>query len=193
MAGRRTDAREKMVRAAGQCLRERGYHATAFSDVLALSEAPRGSVYFHFPGGKAQLAVEAAELHVREQVAQIDRAAAAAESPVELVRAYLGQARENLVAADYRQGCALAPLVIESVSGSDELDAMGGKAFSAISESLTAHFAAFGIDEAAARRFAHAAVAGMEGALVTARALRSTEPFEAMSAVLESQAALLGK
>jgi hypothetical protein len=33
----------------------------------------------------------------------------------------------------------------------------------------------------------------MEGALVTARALRSTEPFEAMSAVLENQATLLGE
>jgi hypothetical protein len=28
--------------------------------VLKLSEAPRGSVYIHFPGGKAQLATEAA-------------------------------------------------------------------------------------------------------------------------------------
>jgi TetR/AcrR family transcriptional repressor of lmrAB and yxaGH operons len=191
MAARRTDARQKMVLAARQRFRERGYHATALSDVLTLSEAPRGSVYFHFPGGKAQLAVEAAELHVREQVERIDRAAAAAGSPAGLVRAYLGMARENLVASAYREGCTLAPLVIESAGGSDELGDIGGRGFSAIIESLAAHFAAFGLDDAAARRLAHTTVAGMEGALVTSRALRSTEPFDALLAVLENQVALL--
>ncbi len=50
-----------MVQAAKQLIREGGYGATAFSDVLTLSGAPRGSVYFHFPGGKAQLGMEAAE------------------------------------------------------------------------------------------------------------------------------------
>jgi AcrR family transcriptional regulator len=52
----RSDAKQKMVQAAKQLMRERGYNATAFSDVLKLSGAPRGSVYFHFPGGKAELA-----------------------------------------------------------------------------------------------------------------------------------------
>jgi AcrR family transcriptional regulator len=187
MAARRTDARQKMVLAARQRLRERGYHATALSDVLTLSEAPRGSVYFHFPGGKAQLAVEAAELHVREQVERIDRAAAASGSPAGLVRAYLGMARENLVASAYQQGCTLAPLVIESVGGSDELGDIGSRGFSAIIESLAAHFAALGLDDGAARRLAHTTVAGMEGALVTSRALRSTEPFDALLAALENQ------
>ena len=56
--GKRSDTKQKMVQAARQLIRERGYHATAFSDVLELSGAPRGSVYFHFPGGKTQLAIE---------------------------------------------------------------------------------------------------------------------------------------
>ena len=73
--GQRSDARQKMVQAARQLIRERGYGATAFSDVLTLSGAPRGSVYFHFPGGKAQLGMEAAEAHAHEQIEIIDRAA----------------------------------------------------------------------------------------------------------------------
>jgi TetR/AcrR family transcriptional regulator, lmrAB and yxaGH operons repressor len=64
----RSDAKQRMVLAARQLIRERGYHATAISDVLERSGAPRGSVYFHFPGGKPQLAVEAAEAHAHEQV-----------------------------------------------------------------------------------------------------------------------------
>src|SRR6185437_741270 len=73
--GRRSDTRQKIVQAARQLIRERGYNATAFSDVLELSGAPRGSVYYHFPGGKTQLAMEAAEAHAHEQVTVIDQAA----------------------------------------------------------------------------------------------------------------------
>ncbi|MFD4673283.1 TetR/AcrR family transcriptional regulator [Lentzea sp. NPDC058450] len=188
MAGRRSDARQKMVSAARELFREQGYHATALSDVLKRSEAPRGSVYFHFPGGKAELAVEAAALHSQEQVATIDRAAAAATSPAELVRAYLEQARTNLLASDYRQGCAVAPLVIESTRDSEELDAAGGRSFATIIAALAGHFAAFAMAPDDARRLADATVAGAEGALITARALRDDAPFDAMIDVLTRSA-----
>lgn len=48
-----------MIRGATEVLGRRGLHATAFSEVLALTGASRGSIYHHFPGGKAEL-VEAA-------------------------------------------------------------------------------------------------------------------------------------
>ena len=87
--GQRSDARQKMVQAAKQLIREGGYGATAFSDVLTLSGAPRGSVYFHFPGGKAQLGMEAAEAHAHEQVEIIDRAAGEAKLAGQLIERYV--------------------------------------------------------------------------------------------------------
>ena len=86
--GQRSDAKVKMVTAARQLIRERGYHATALSDVVELSAAPRGSVYFHFPGGKTQLAVEAAKAYAREQADLIERAAEGSDSAVELISAF---------------------------------------------------------------------------------------------------------
>jgi AcrR family transcriptional regulator len=86
-----------MVQAARQLIRERGYNATAFSDVLELSRAPRGSVYFHFPGGKTQLAIEAAEAHAHEQVTIIDQAADQADSAAQLVELYVDLGREGMV------------------------------------------------------------------------------------------------
>ena len=52
-------ARERMIESAAALFSERGVDATAFSDVLEHSGAPRGSIYHHFPDGKAQLAEEA--------------------------------------------------------------------------------------------------------------------------------------
>jgi AcrR family transcriptional regulator len=55
----RTDSRASMVRGAVSLIRTRGVNATSFSDVLAKSGAPRGSIYYHFPKGKEQLAGDA--------------------------------------------------------------------------------------------------------------------------------------
>ena len=51
-----------MLYGAGRLLAERGYAGMELRDVAERGEAPRGSIYHHFPGGKAQLAAEAAEL-----------------------------------------------------------------------------------------------------------------------------------
>ena len=106
--GQRSDAKQKMVQAARQLIRERGYGATAFSDVLTLSGAPRGSVDFHFPGGKAQLGMEAAEAHAHEQVEIIDRAAEEASSAAQLIERYVDLGREGMVAGNYGRGCGVA-------------------------------------------------------------------------------------
>jgi AcrR family transcriptional regulator len=190
--GQRSDAKLKMVKAARQLIRERGYHATALSDVLELSAAPRGSVYFHFPGGKTQLAVEAAKEYARDQAALIERAAEGAASAVELITAYVTRARENLVASSYAEGCTIAPLVLEGARESDLLANAGSAAFSLIIESLAFQFAFFGMDRPSARELAEVVLSGVEGALVTARAFRSPTPFDSMLAALVNHATQLG-
>src|SRR5688500_4922389 len=59
---RKSDSRERMVLSAATLLREYGASATSVDRVLAHSGAPRGSVYHHFPGGRAQLIDEAVTL-----------------------------------------------------------------------------------------------------------------------------------
>ena len=58
MAG---EVRKGMVEGAMALLARRGLHATSFSEVLAATGAPRGSLYHHFPGGKDQLVAEAVD------------------------------------------------------------------------------------------------------------------------------------
>jgi TetR/AcrR family transcriptional repressor of lmrAB and yxaGH operons len=50
-----TDSKGKTLAAAAKLLRQQGYHGTALHDILAAGGSPRGSLYFHFPGGKEQI------------------------------------------------------------------------------------------------------------------------------------------
>ena len=161
-----------MVQAARQLIRERGYNATAFSDVLELSGAPRGSVYFHFPGGKTQLAMEAAEAHAHEQVTIIDRAAAQADSAAQLVELYVDLGREGMVDSNYGRGCAVAPLVTETAAQeSADVSETTRRAFSEMTDRLAFHFVAFGLDRGGgprARPCRHRGRPGRDGHLARA-------------------------
>jgi len=179
-----------MVQAARQLIRERGYHATAFSDVLELSGTPRGSVYFHFPGGKTQLTIEAAETHAHEQVTIIDHAAERAESAAQLIELYVDLGREGMVGTNYARGCAIAPLVTEGAAQqSADVGETSRRAFSEMTDRLAFHFVAFGVDRAGARELAHGVIAGVQGAMITSRALRSPAPYDAVRSALVSHAA----
>jgi len=76
-----SDARQKMIQSAVTLLATRGLDGTAFSDVLAHSGAPRGSIYHHFPDGKDQLVSEALGFAGEYAVAWVARYAQTARRP----------------------------------------------------------------------------------------------------------------
>lgn len=71
----RSDSKDRMITAARRLFREHGYTGTAMSDVIAESQAPRGSLYFHFPGGKEELATEVVLRYTADVIAHINRTA----------------------------------------------------------------------------------------------------------------------
>jgi AcrR family transcriptional regulator len=181
-----------MLQAAKQLFRERGYNATAFSDVLKLSGAPRGSIYFHFPDGKTQLAIEVAQLHADDQIEIIDRAADQSGTAAELVERYVDLGREGMIASQYSRGCAIAPLVIEgATTESDQLADISRRTFAEMIDRLAFHFTQYGVDPTAAHSLADAAVAAVEGAMITSRAGNTPTPYDAVKAALTGYATSL--
>ncbi|WP_042347473.1 TetR/AcrR family transcriptional regulator [Bacillus massiliigorillae] len=55
------DSRESILEAASRLFNLQGYHATGLNQILKESGAPKGSLYYHFPNGKEQLAIEAVQ------------------------------------------------------------------------------------------------------------------------------------
>src|SRR5260370_14300216 len=55
----RGSSRTAFIQATAALLRREGYHGTGVNEIVARSGAPKGSLYFHFPGGKEELGVTA--------------------------------------------------------------------------------------------------------------------------------------
>lgn len=73
-------SRDKLVWTASKLFQERGYHGVGLSEILAVAGLPKGSLYHHFPNGKADLALEAAALAHRQTTRIIDEAFQGASS-----------------------------------------------------------------------------------------------------------------
>jgi AcrR family transcriptional regulator len=185
---KRSDSKDRMIVAARRLFRQHGYFGTAMSDVVAESSAPRGSLYFHFPGGKEELATEVALLHSADAIAHINRVAGTTDTAADLIAAFIGRPRDELIASDYREGCAVAPIVIESTPASAALTDTARRGFQDLIATLAARLAEKGVPDGRAGQLALNAVTAMEGALILSRVLRSPGPFDAAIAELTASA-----
>jgi AcrR family transcriptional regulator len=185
---KRSDSKDRMIAAARRLFREHGYLGTALSDVVTESAAPRGSVYFHFPGGKEELATEVTLLHAGDHIAHINRAAAATSTAAQLIEAFIGRIRDELIASNYREGCAMAPLVIESMPASDQLSDTARRGFQDMIATLAARLTEKNVPASRATQLATHAWTSVEGALILSRVLRSPEPFDLAIAQLAATA-----
>jgi len=142
---RHSDAREKMIKSAVRVMRERGVEAMSFNDVLTRADAPRGSVYHHFPLGKAQLVREATQW-AGDFMADEERAAVAGGSLAAL-RLLVEYWRRILVGSDFAAGCPIVAVTVDGAAPPDmpavELDSGLPEALSpmplAVAGQLLAH------------------------------------------------------
>lgn len=174
-----------MIKAGRRLYSARGYVGTAFSDVLAESGAPRGSVYFHFPGGKDEFAGEVIAAHSRSEEARLARLAATCETPRELMVAFLTAARDYAVSTGFREGCPIGAVILESSHASPALLESAAAAIETSIDSFTALLVERGAAESDARRWATAAITGFEGALIVSRAMNDPAPFDSLIELLQ--------
>jgi len=169
-----------MVVSAALLIRERGARATAISDVLAHSGAPRGSAYHHFPGGRTQLLCEAVDF-AGEHIASV---ITEADSGLALLDTLIAKYREQLLATDFRAGCPIAAVSVEAGFDNDDRDRMApvvehaAAVFDRWSDLIAARFAADGIAAERAGELAEFATAALEGALLLARVRRDLAPLD---------------
>jgi TetR/AcrR family transcriptional regulator, lmrAB and yxaGH operons repressor len=183
-----------MIHAAAHLFRQHGYHATAFSDVIEASGAPRGSIYFHFPGGKQELAREAIALAGDEIEQMVAAAAARCDGPGSLVRALGEMVAARLEGSGYRSGCAIATMVLELAPQSEELSSEFENVFARWRQALAPQFEIWGVTPGRAPDLADLVMSVFEGALIVSRAARDIDSFrtaiEALAELVEHEPSL---
>jgi TetR/AcrR family transcriptional regulator, lmrAB and yxaGH operons repressor len=175
--GKAADSKGKTLAAAAELFRRQGYHGTALHDILAAGGAPRGSLYFHFPGGKEQIGEAALTLSAEATRQGIARAAEASESAeIFLVRMVRAMA-SDLERSDYKEGCPIATTALETAAHSEVLGGATRNAFQKWELEIKRGLFRFGMAAGDADLAATLVLSQLEGALLLARTYRSLEPL----------------
>jgi TetR/AcrR family transcriptional regulator, lmrAB and yxaGH operons repressor len=172
--------RDRMVAGAARLLAQRGLQATSFSAVLAETNAPRGSIYHHFPGGKEELVTAAIEATRQQALSLIDQDMGA--PAVEVTESFLATWRALLTRAQFDAGCALAAVTVAAET--DALRQRAAEAFRDWRDKLACALVAGGLSEAGAGSTATMLLAASEGAVVMCRAEQDIRPFDLVAGQL---------
>jgi len=168
-----------MVRSAASLIRSRGVSATSLADVLADSGAPRGSIYHHFPEGKAQLAEDAIRWTSERLLAHLRAGTPAGPSAV--LERFIDVWRRTVVASAGTAGCVVAGVAIDTVPEETGVMGLVRATFRSWAGVLAEQLQDAGVPPQRAKPIAMATLAGMEGALILCRAEGNVRPLDAVA------------
>ena len=187
-----SDTRDRLVRTTSRLLRKQGYGATGLNEVMAEAQAPKGSMYFHFPGGKEQLAAAAIEYFAERVTRTLEDGLDRADTVGEAVADFFDNYIEHFQRTEFAEGCAVATIALDAAAAHDALAAATGRALRGWIDRFAEALEAEGRAPAEAHGLATLIVAAIEGTIVIGKGERSTEPFVAVQSVLRDLLAPVG-
>jgi len=179
-----TSTKDRIVDASAELFRRQGYTGTGLKQIVAAANAPFGSLYHFFPGGKQQLGAEVIRWSGLGYQRLVESVLDAAPDIVTGVRDVFTGAAEVLRQTDYADACPIETVALEVASTNEPLRQATADVFDSWITSGAKRLARAGIPHATARALAIALIAALEGAFVLSRAMRSTEPLEIVGAAV---------
>lgn len=173
---RKSDAKTNLVETSIRLFQRQGYNGTGLDQLLRESQAPKGSFYHHFPGGKQALALAAIKQAGREVSGLIEQAIKDC-SPPDAVRSLARAIGNWFESTNFSGGCPITSVLLETAPASAELHHACRRVFEDWEAILEQHFVEHKLG-ADARVFAQTTIAAIEGAWILSRAKESVEPFE---------------
>jgi AcrR family transcriptional regulator len=169
--------RDRILTATADLLRRKGYNGTGLKEIVKASEAPFGSIYHHFPGGKEELGAEAIRLAGRTYNALIQLFFENATDAAAATQAFFDGAAEVLRVTDYEDACPIATVALEVASVSEPMRVASGDVFESWVADVCRDFEALGMPADRTRDVAVQLLMLIEGAFLLCRSWKDTTPM----------------
>ncbi|WP_245667197.1 TetR/AcrR family transcriptional regulator [Leptospira tipperaryensis] len=160
-------------------LETRGYNGTGLNEIVESSGSPKGSIYFHFPGGKEDLAAEAITTSGREMGTMLKALLHSSKSPLTGVGAIFKALERKLIETDFNQGCPVATTASETASQSNPVNEACRTVFAEWNGELEDYFVRMGWEKKKAAALATPILCLLEGAILLSRTNRDPGPMRA--------------
>jgi AcrR family transcriptional regulator len=174
--------KDRIMDSTAELFRRQGYTGTGIKQILAAANAPFGSLYHFFPGGKEQLGAETIRSSGQLYMELFATIAIQAPDVLGAVSDFFNGAAQTLEETDYADACPIATVALEVASINEPLREACADVFDAWISGASAYFGAAGIEPQKARELALSMLCLLEGAFIFCRAMRTTESLHVAGA-----------
>jgi TetR/AcrR family transcriptional regulator, lmrAB and yxaGH operons repressor len=146
-------------------------------DIVSASGSPKGSLYFHFPGGKEELAAQALS-HAGNEVCEVLKQAFSSSKTIgQGLKAVFALFIEGLEHSEFRAGCPVGTVAVEAPNFRQVAEAVE-TAFQQWHATVKDRLVQGGLRTRRADELAEFILAAFEGGVLLAKATKTTKPLE---------------
>lgn len=177
--------REQIIQSTCQLIEIQGYHATGIKQILAESEAPKGSLYYYFPDGKDELVEEAIDYTSKIIARRLQEGMDSHENATGAIPAFLRQLSQYVHESGYQAGGPITAVAMEAASTNERLNTACQRAYQQWQTIIETKLLADGFPVTRSRQLASVTIALIEGAIILSRTERTVTPLLNAAAELE--------
>ena len=174
-----TSTKDRILDTTAELFKRYGFTGTGLKQIVADANAPFGSVYHHFPGGKAELGEAVIRRSGQMYLELVMSVFDSAPDPLSAVDAIFAGAAAVLRETDYIDACPIATVALEVASSNEPLRIATAEVFESWIATAAARCAAGGIAPDHARTVAIVIIELLEGGFLLSRAARNTDALDA--------------
>lgn len=161
--------KDRIVLAAAGLMEARGYHGFGLTELLVASKAPKGSLYYHFPGGKEEVAAQAVLAGAEATASRIRGKLDGGPGLEARFLEFVAGLAEGIEAGDYAAGGPLTIVASETATGFPLLNEACRKAYDLIREAFMEALFEVGHSGEESLNLALTLCSALEGAIILAR------------------------
>ena len=177
-------SRERIIHAASDLFEDRGYHGTGLDEIARRGKAPKGSIYYHFPGGKEQIAAEAILLAGRTLAERIRVELVKKRNTAEAIRTFVDTLSFFVEISGFRSGGPLTIMASETATTNKKLNQSCREAYNLVQEAFKEKLSVLGVRAAQAAALSVGITATIEGGIILSRTYHSRKPLRTVAKLL---------
>ncbi|SHH88099.1 transcriptional regulator, TetR family [Sporobacter termitidis DSM 10068] len=177
-------SREKILNTATKLFQINGFNATGLNEILEESKSPKGSLYYYFPEGKEQLALEAIQLACKSIVERLRGTMDKYSDPVEALKYLISNITDDLNDENKLQDISISLMALETYSSNEKLRLACEQVFTELSNVYAHKLIQSGFAPQKAEELGMAIEIMIEGAITICVTRKDTVPLSAISNIL---------
>lgn len=161
----KANTKEKFIETASRLFEAKGYNATGLNEILNESGAPKGSLYYHFPKGKEELALESVNLAGQKIRNNLINNLDNINNPVEAIMNNIDEMAAIIDKEQRTRDLSISLIALETYMSSEQLRKACEDIFSSIEEVYVKKLIEFGINRERAEELGIVISAMVEGGI----------------------------